>query len=201
MSARIITQVLAKRAHRARAAAAEARDQRQWAILRATAMQYAADAADAVAIPGAAGLDGLPGPAGVDGRDGQDGQPGPRGPAGPAGPPGKPPAHEWDGPRLRFETPTGGWGQWTDLRGPMGRPGISTGGPGGAGTGAPFDLNNLPAADTGTIEEIAVRQAGAWARMPWADFVAMIPDPIPANAITVNGDVVTVNGATVTVTE
>lgn len=34
-----------------------------------------------------------------------------------------PPAHEWNGTRLRFKNPDGSWGQWVNLRGPEGRQG------------------------------------------------------------------------------
>ncbi len=86
---------------------------------------------------------------GRDGKDGKDGKEGPKGrdgmtiigPRGPAGgqgrdgKPGKPgkdgkkgsmPKHEWNGSKIRFETPEG-WGDWVDLRGPVGPAGMAYG--------------------------------------------------------------------------
>lgn len=74
-----------------------------------------------------AAKDGARGPRGPKGDKGDQGDPGEDGPPGPK------PKHEWDGSRLRFEKPSGKWGDWTDLRGPQGYGGgvVST----GSGTG------------------------------------------------------------------
>lgn len=75
-------------------------------------------------------FDPKPGQKGDTGTPGSDGGPGPKGDDGDEGPPGESgevgpmPAHEWDGPRLRFQQPTpdGGvaWGAWANLVGPRG---------------------------------------------------------------------------------
>lgn len=33
---------------------------------------------------------------------------------------GKPPAHQWEGTKIRFQNPDGTWGQWVDLKGKPG---------------------------------------------------------------------------------
>ena len=38
----------------------------------------------------------------------------------PIGEKGEKPAHQWSGTSVRFQTPSGGWGSYTDLRGPKG---------------------------------------------------------------------------------
>lgn len=61
-----------------------------------------------------------PGPrgeAGSPGRDGRDGAPGRDGAD------GLPPAHEWQGTKLRFKQPDGQWGKAVDLKGAPGEPG------------------------------------------------------------------------------
>jgi hypothetical protein len=47
---------------------------------------------------------------------------GPPGPVGPVGPVGSAPLHQWDGTRVRFSFPGGGWGSYVDLVGPAGPP-------------------------------------------------------------------------------
>lgn len=69
---------------------------------------------------------GPQGPQGFAGNDGNDGFPGAPGKPGATGPMGRMPRHEWDGSKIRFETPTG-WGEWVDLRGPIGHTGQSYG--------------------------------------------------------------------------
>lgn len=109
----------------------------------------------------------------------KDGEPGKRGPKGDKGEPGEPgppgpkPKHEWDGSKLRFEKPSGGWGEWSDLRGPQGYAG------GGIATGGAFDLDSLPDGDTSTPTEIVLKQHGAWSRVSWADFLAIIGGASP----------------------
>lgn len=78
---------------------------------------------------------GTPGPPGSDGRDGARGPKGDKGDPGPEGPMGVIPDHQWDGTRLRFEEPDGGWGKYVDLRGPAGQHGAAGGGGGGGQTG------------------------------------------------------------------
>lgn len=67
------------------------------------------------------GKDGRDAIDGLDGRNGKDGEN------------GKMPAHEWDGTKIRFEKATGEWGEWIDLRGPMGPPGVAYPGEGPGG--------------------------------------------------------------------
>lgn len=90
---------------------------------------------------GPQGSTGNTGAQGSRGEDGHHGAPGPsgkdgaQGPAGPQGPRGKTPDHEWSGSKLRFEKPSGSWGEFVELRGPKGGRG-DTGRGGGAGFGA-----------------------------------------------------------------
>ncbi len=49
---------------------------------------------------------------------------GPRKKLGPQGPQGETPDHEWSGARLRFQNPDGTWGEYTNLKGPKGAPGV-----------------------------------------------------------------------------
>lgn len=58
---------------------------------------------------------------------GADGKKGDKGDTGPM------PGHEWQGTKLRFEKPDGGWGELVELRGPKGARGDR--GPGGQGSG------------------------------------------------------------------
>ena len=58
---------------------------------------------------------------------GADGKKGDKGDTGPM------PGHEWQGTKLRFEKPDGGWGELVELRGPKGARGDR--GPGGGGGG------------------------------------------------------------------
>ena len=44
------------------------------------------------------------------------------------GPPGPAPAHKWNGTKLQFETPDGGWGEAVDLKGAPGKAGAGGGG-------------------------------------------------------------------------
>lgn len=67
-------------------------------------------------------------PAAKDGARGPRGPKGDKGEQGDEGPPGPRPKHEWDGSRLRFQKASGGWGEWSDLRGPQGYNGMSGGG-------------------------------------------------------------------------
>lgn len=102
-------------------------------------------------------------PIAKDGTRGPRGPKGDKGDPGEEGPPGPMPKHEWEGSRLRFQKASGGWGEWTDLRGPHGYAG------GGAIT---FDA--LPVGDTSTPSEIIVKQHGNWARITWAAFLDLI---------------------------
>lgn len=73
------------------------------------------------------GARGARGERGETGLNGKAGDQGPRGPAGPKGDTGPPPAHEWRGTELRFMHPDGEWGQFVDLKGEAGKPGIGGG--------------------------------------------------------------------------
>lgn len=92
---------------------------------------------------GKPGARGLRGPAGKDGigkdgkpgRDGKDGKDGIDGFDGKDGKPGEAPDHQWDGTKIRFKSGKE-WGEWVDLKGPMGPTGLSFGpGEGGMGGG------------------------------------------------------------------
>lgn len=69
---------------------------------------------------GSQGPKGPQGPKGLQGDPGPKGDTGDTGPAGADGAPGLPPEHEWQGTSLRFKEPGGSWGQYVDLRGPVG---------------------------------------------------------------------------------
>lgn len=75
--------------------------------------------------PGPQGLKGEPG---VQGDSGPQGEPGPQGPQGERGAIGPMPRHQWKDTSVRFEVAPGKWGEWADLRGPRGYPGLSRGG-------------------------------------------------------------------------
>lgn len=92
---------------------------------------------------------------------------------------GRPPAHEWDGTRLRFENPDGTWGEWVDLRGRKGEKGdkgekgervvvIGGGRTGGS-------LESLPPSNE-SVEpfSVAVLQSGQWVSLSWAVFSEMV---------------------------
>ena len=119
---------------------------------------------------GQKGEDGAQGPQGAAGRDGA------QGPAGPQGPRGKTPDHEWSGSKLRFEKPSGAWGEFVELRGPKGGRGDAGRGGGsgfGASTASPtaFNPSSLPAAgDAPAPSEVIVMQDGQWVRATWAQF-------------------------------
>lgn len=81
-------------------------------------------------------------PIAKDGEPGKRGPKGDKGEPGEQGPPGPKPKHEWDGARLRFENASGGWGQWTDLRGPQGYHG------GGIAAGGALDLLTISGTPT-----------------------------------------------------
>lgn len=62
------------------------------------------------------------------GADGKKGEKGEKGDA---------PDHEWQGTKLRFEKPSGGWGEYVELRGPKGARGTNGASGGGGGDVAP----------------------------------------------------------------
>lgn len=138
------------------------------------------------------GRAGAPGPAGKDGRDGKDGAPGPK---------GDKPDHEWIGTGLRFEKPDGTWGETVDLRGQKGSRGDkgASGGGGGASTGGTFDLNALPVGNDVVPTEFAVKQAGQWVRVTYAQMQQWFTPG--TETTTVNGAAITVGGQIVTVTK
>lgn len=158
---------------------------------------------------GPAGRDGAPGergpvgPAGLDGRwgpKGSDGKPGEQGPAGRDGKDGEPgsvgpmPKHEWRGSELRFQQPDAKWGDWTQLRGPVG-PGGGVVLAGGGSSSPPFDPSSLPEADDGpTPEEVIVFQDGEWVRASWNQFAVWVGSVGPTETFritTENDDPVT----------
>lgn len=96
-----------------------------------------------------------------------------RGEKGEKGDVGPRPDHQWKGSKLRFEKPDGTWGDYVDLKGPKGEDGkrvvvLSGGGNSGAG------LDVLPPATTGEPQAVAVMVGGAWVKMSWAAFSAVI---------------------------
>jgi len=104
-------------------------------------------------LTGPQGEQGTPGPMGPVGPRGPRGIEGPQGPEGPMGPM---PDHQWDGTRLRFEEPDGGWGKYVDLRGPQGIHGASGGGGKGGG------MTELQALQLQTLIDIF----GGWIATP-----------------------------------
>jgi PKD repeat protein len=104
-------------------------------------------------LTGPQGEQGTPGPVGPVGPQGPRGKEGPEGPQGPIGPM---PDHQWDGTRLRFEEPDGGWGKYVDLRGPQGIHGASGGGGKGGG------MTELQALQLQTLIDIF----GGWIATP-----------------------------------
>lgn len=131
---------------------------------------------------------------GRDGKDGADGKDAPPAPPGKQGPPGDPPAHQWQGTRLRFKRPDGNWGEWVDLR-----PKVAV-----YGGGSAWLPDTLPDADDNLPEQFVVKQNGAWVRATlaqmqgWLGGGAATPTPVP---VTVGGTPLTVGGQLVTVTE
>lgn len=133
-------------------------------------------------------------PVGPRGEKGDPGEPGksiqgPRGPQGPQGEPGPMgpmPDHQWDGTRLRFEEPEGGWGKYVDLKGQPGTAGASGGGGGGGSTLQP---NSLEIA-TGILagDYMVIARGNKFMR------IAIETSGVPEGAITVNGEYVFVNG-------
>lgn len=122
---------------------------------------------------------------------------------------GQMPDHEWQGTKLRFEKPAGGWGEYVELRGPKGARGTN-GAPGGGGGdmgGAVerFDLSALPPASSAPPVEFVVRQGDAWVRASFAQMLAWFPGgvlpPLVDCQMTVGGKGVTVNGEPVVVGE
>lgn len=89
----------------------------------------------------------VPGPIGPDGPQGIQGDKGNKGDTGDTGPR---PDHTWSGTQLRFQTATGAWGDYTDLKGAKGDTGApgqdgAQGDTGPAGTTNYNDLDNKPA--------------------------------------------------------
>ena len=152
---------------------------------------------------GARGKDGERGAQGVRGKDGERGPAGPPGKDGKDGARGPAPKHEWQGTKLRFEKPEGGWGALVDLRGPKGETGsrgASGGGGGRAVATAPFDIDSLPAATGAIPSEFLVQQGGQWVRASYAQMQAWFPSVAPTGVVTVGGEPVTVNAEYVKVT-
>jgi len=85
-----------------------------------------------------------------------------KGDRGPPGPKGDPPDHEWQGTKLRFEKPDGGWGELVDLRGPKGARGQKGGGGGGSGSASSFDVSSLPLLlDIAETDTLVLEREGA----------------------------------------
>jgi len=124
-------------------------------------------------LTGPQGEQGTPGPIGPVGPQGPRGKEGPEGPQGPIGPM---PDHQWDGTRLRFEEPDGGWGKYVDLRGPQGIHGASGGGGKGGG------MTELQALQLQTLIDIF----GGWIATP--PTVAIDEITIDELEVTVEGE-------------
>jgi hypothetical protein len=101
------------------------------------------------------------------------GKRGPKGEKGDQGPKGDKPKHEWNGTRLRFEKPEGGWGPYVDLKGPKGDRGFS----GGSGSGfvGGFDPTYAPEAADVQPDEFIVAQNGTWVRASFAQMQMWFP--------------------------
>ena len=120
------------------------------------------------------------------------------------------PDHEWQGTKLRFEKPAGGWGEYVELRGPKGARGTN-GAPGGGGGGdmggavERFDLSALPPASSAAPDEFIVRQGDTWVRASFAQMQAWFPGgalpPLVDCQVTVGGKGVTVTGEPVVLGE
>ena len=120
------------------------------------------------------------------------------------------PDHEWQGTKLRFEKPAGGWGEYVELRGPKGARGTN-GAPGGGGggdarapTAPPLDLDALPPASSAPPVEFVVRQGDAWVRASFAQMLGWLQcckpaEPLPPCHVTVNGQGVTAGGVEVVI--
>jgi hypothetical protein len=85
---------------------------------------------------------------GAKGAQGPKGDTGPQGDQGIKGDTGLAPEHSWDGPSLRFKTPDGSWGPWTNLQGPPGADGAQ--GPQGL-QGPKGDKGDTPTLDAAAI--------------------------------------------------
>ena len=117
----------------------------------------AADLQALTRTPGPRGEAGSPGSNGKDGAPGRDGQP---------------PAHEWQGTKLRFRQPNGKWGKFTDLKGDTGEPGkdrktiIVRGGGSSIGTPKPgadgIELTGLVAIQGGQLVSLSTQQFAAY---------------------------------------
>lgn len=82
------------------------------------------------AVKGPKGDPGIQGPQGERGLPGAAGPTGPQGPQGlrgiqgETGAKGNPPSHQWNSTELRFENTDGSWGDYVELKGDKGDPGI-----------------------------------------------------------------------------
>lgn len=123
------------------------------------------------AVKGPKGDPGIQGPQGERGLPGAAGPTGPQGPQGlrgiqgETGAKGNPPSHSWSGTRLRFENSDGSMGDYVDLKGVKGDPGIGINLKGSVGTESDLaEITGEPgdayiAADT---KDLVVWTGSAW---------------------------------------
>lgn len=125
-------------------------------------------------LDGADGRHGIDGRNGADGIQGADGKRGPRGPKGEQGEQGEvgpAPDHQWQGDKLRFQKPDGGWGKWVALKGEKGdkgAPGRSGNSVGIVSSGNSWSPDELPVAASALPDEFVVKQDGQWFRASFA---------------------------------
>jgi hypothetical protein len=142
------------------------------------------------------GIDGKHGEPGIDGNPGAPGEPGQKGPCGDA------PKFQWDGSRLRVQKPDGTWGHWVDLAGLPGDRG-QRGMRRSAGNAMPFDLDNLPIADSaipldgmpviqgGELRDASLGQLSQWFSLSLGG--------VNFEVLTIDGEIITINGEPVTI--
>ena len=106
--------------------------------------------------------------------NGKDGTRGPKGDKGDKGDIGPIPAHEWLGTKLRFQVPSGGWGEAVDLRGPAGRSGNGGGSSWGLGAGeVSIPVGAISATGTPSATTY-LRGDGSWATVSGGTFDANV---------------------------
>jgi hypothetical protein len=107
---------------------------------------------------------GEQGSQGFIGDKGDIGEPGPKGDKGDQGEQGPPPKHEITDDKIRFELPTGGWGNWIDLKKIIiNRVGGGATGGGTVGNGTDVDAVHVNVADEfSVIPEDTTPASGDW---------------------------------------
>lgn len=90
---------------------------------------------------------------------------GPRKKLGPPGPKGDIPDHQWSGPRLRFQNPDGTWGDYENLKGPRGEPGVD----GKNGLSGANGQNGIGVPPGGTADQVLTKIDGTNYNTEWRD--------------------------------